>query len=115
MTWVRDRKHSSLAFVWMYGCGDELIRMPVSFPYAVDVPVPGHCLSAEKRHYLPLDPGRAGANNVANDNFSRYCVQMLHMCPNATSGAADERPNTLRSGGVERHQEDGEPVAADDH
>jgi len=39
MTFARNRKHSSGAFVWMYGCGDELIRMPVSFSHAVDVPV----------------------------------------------------------------------------
>jgi hypothetical protein len=76
----------------MYGCGDELIRMPDSFPYAVDVPVPGHSLSAEKRHYLPLDLGQASAHNGVNDNFSRSCVQMLHMCPNATASSADERP-----------------------
>jgi len=48
-------------------------------------------LSAEKRHYLPVDPGPVGQRSGASDDFSRYCVQMLRMFPNATRSSADER------------------------
>jgi hypothetical protein len=48
-------------------------------------------LTAEKRHYLPVDPAPIGQRNGASDDFSRYCVQMLRMFPNATRGSADER------------------------
>jgi len=29
--------------------------------------------------------------NGPSDDFSRYCVQMLHVFPNATAGSPDER------------------------
>jgi hypothetical protein len=48
-------------------------------------------LTAEKRHYLPVDPAPIGQRNGASDDFSRCCVQMLRMFPNATRGSADER------------------------
>jgi hypothetical protein len=48
-------------------------------------------LSTEKRHYLPVDPGPVGQRSGASDDFSRYCVQMLRMFPNATANSADER------------------------
>jgi len=48
-------------------------------------------LSAEKRHYLPVDPGPVGQRSGASDDFSRYCVQMLRMFLNATPGPADKR------------------------
>jgi hypothetical protein len=48
-------------------------------------------LSAEKRHYLPVDPGQMRQRNGASDDFSRYCVQMLRMFLNATRSSADER------------------------
>jgi len=48
-------------------------------------------LSAEKRHYLPVDPGPVGQRSGASEDISRYCVQMLRMFLNATGNAADER------------------------
>src|SRR5678815_2225148 len=69
MAIVRNRKHSSLAFVWMYGCGDELIRMPVSFPYAVDVPVPEARVGGrETALFVP----RSGSGEAAQRRERRY-------------------------------------------
>jgi hypothetical protein len=48
-------------------------------------------LTAEKRHYSPVDPAPIGERSSASDDFSRYCVQMLRMFPNATRGSVDER------------------------
>jgi hypothetical protein len=48
-------------------------------------------LSAEKRHYLPVDRGWTQRRSHASDDFSRYCVQMLRLFPNATANSADER------------------------
>jgi hypothetical protein len=54
-------------------------------------PCPRQRSTAEKRHYSPLDPVPIGHRNGASDDFSRYCVQMLRMFPNATANSADER------------------------
>jgi hypothetical protein len=48
-------------------------------------------LTAEKRHFLPADPDSPGPGSGRSDDFSRSCVQMLRMFPNATGDAADER------------------------
>jgi hypothetical protein len=38
----------------------------------------------EKRHYLPAAPRLPNGRNAGSDEFFTVCVQMLHMCPDAT-------------------------------
>src|SRR5215211_5860385 len=85
----------------MYGCGDELIRMPVSFPYAVDVPVPKAPAGGRETALITPVSGQArGAPPTERQIFTLLRADASHV--SGRNAAPGRRvASGLRSGGVE--------------